>query len=570
MKFRKRSLLLAVSLLLGFLPSIPASGFDDSGETPLSIEQRSYQRYLRFSPTPDDGNRVFYTYGISATPGFVNPVPYLLNRTQRKLCPSLDSSCYQAKDQIEALGYLPLCESQNQSPCISKVWAKTTEGEWVTGNVVGYVDLTPRQADLDRNRSYHESNWPDSEVLDENKVVQWKGNSIIPASAPGALKIQFPNVPNAAGKETYIIKSVYQMNKPSTGKVTFSEFFTNIIPYVDANLSYADTSVRLLIGSKKDPNILWMGQGGATGDATKFAWSEYGRLGFAAAFTEGVKFKVELQLPDAMGGWFHGRMNDPALQLSVIDQVTNKFTVEAEPAMVPVTSAWVPILENGVFNPIAFIGEDHKNQILKTEQAGQFGATGPIWEPRPGSMDEFNRHLPMLGDKARGQASVWSVAAINYLAGAPGCLNKPGVFQGLVTTDAMVYQAGIPTFSKGMLQYQVGGLHKNWKDEVIQGTYNLILRSDSARCLYGFSKAPISATISVLNDSGENITSTTVVSEKDGWLKLTAAGFTFSQKTIRVKVTQKPIKTTITCVKGKVVRKVSGVAPKCAKGFTKR
>jgi hypothetical protein len=95
------------------------------------------------------------------------------------------------------------------------------------------------------------------------------------------------------------------------------------------------------------------------------------------------------------------------------------------------------------------------------------------------------------------------------------------------------------------------------------------MRSDVARCLYRFSKAPLSASISVSGEGDKNI-ATTVVGEKGGWLKLAAYGFTFSNKTIKVKLTQKK-QTTITCVApGKKAKKVTAVNPKCPKGFKKR
>jgi hypothetical protein len=62
-----------------------------------------------------------------------------------------------------------------------------------------------------------------------------------------------------------------------------------------------------------------------------------------------------------------------------------------------------------------------------------------------------------------------------------------------------------------------------------------------------------------------------VVGEKDGWLKLAAYGFTFSNKTIQVRLTQK--RTTITCVslsKPTRTQKVSGFSPKCPKGFKRK
>jgi hypothetical protein len=97
-----------------------------------------------------------------------------------------------------------------------------------------------------------------------------------------------------------------------------------------------------------------------------------------------------------------------------------------------------------------------------------------------------------------------------------------------------------------------------------------------ARCLYGFSQAPIGATISVVSESGTPDIATTLVREKDGFLNLAAYNFTFSSPTVRVKLTQevvKPVvlkKTTITCVKGKIVKKVTATNPLCPKGYKKK
>jgi hypothetical protein len=262
-------------------------------------------------------------------------------------------------------------------------------------------------------------------------------------------------------------------------------------------------------------------------------------------------------------------MNDPMVQLSPLSKSVSRLTVEANPATVPVTAAWEPMFEDGVANPLARLNEDHRAKLLQDDQAGRFGAGGSIWEPNNGAMREFDHHLPMLGDRAKGQASVWSIAAITDVPVSNFCLGKPSTFHGLVTTDAMVYQPGIPTFQGGSLNYQVGGLHTNWKKEVILGNYDLVIRGDTARCLYGFSSAPISANVSVTNDSGQEVIATTVVKEVDGWLKLAARGFTFSEKTIKATLSQaKPqVVTSITCSKGKATKVVKGVKPTCPVGY---
>jgi hypothetical protein len=84
--------------------------------------------------------------------------------------------------------------------------------------------------------------------------------------------------------------------------------------------------------------------------------------------------------------------------------------------------------------------------------------------------------------------------------------------------------------------------------------------------------------VSVIDDKGEAKSAVTTVNEKDGWLTMRAYGFTFSNPVVNVKITQAKDgssgssagSSTITCVKGKLTKKVSGTAPKCPAGYKKK
>ncbi len=56
--------------------------------------------------------------------------------------------------------------------------------------------------------------------------------------------------------------------------------------------------------------------------------------------------------------------------------------------------------------------------------------------------------------------------------------------------------------------------------------------------MYGYSKAPVNASVQVLTDNGAPVVATTQVAERDGWLSLAAYGFTFSEKEVRVTLSQ--------------------------------
>lgn len=140
----------------------------------------------------------------------------------------------------------------------------------------------------------------------------------------------------------------------------------------------------------------------------------------------------------------------------------------------------------------------------------------------------------------------------------------------------MAYDGSSPKYEGGTLNYRVAGMHYMPDGAtLVEGTYDLLMRSDAARCLYGFSNAPVQATISITGEQSQKV-AVTSMTESNGWIKLSAYGFNFSTPTIKVKLTQerksapvvKPApKKTITCTKGKTTRKISGTSPKCPSGF---
>jgi hypothetical protein len=153
----------------------------------------------------------------------------------------------------------------------------------------------------------------------------------------------------------------------------------------------------------------------------------------------------------------------------------------------------------------------------------------------------------------------------------------------MVTTNSNAYIAGPPVFKDGVLSYKVSSPHYDSKNEIQVGTYDLAIRSDIARCIYGFTSAPVQASVSIIYDDGQTKSATTVVSERNGWLKLSAKGFTYSSPTLKVSFTQekpaaeatispvaKPSKKTIVCTKGKTTKKVTAVNPKCPTGYKKK
>jgi hypothetical protein len=185
------------------------------------------------------------------------------------------------------------------------------------------------------------------------------------------------------------------------------------------------------------------------------------------------------------------------------------------------------------------------------------------------------------------------------LRDANACIRNSTDLVGFVTTNAAVYSAGPPAYNKELesLDYKVIAPHYTASGEIFKGTYDLRIRAEVARCIYGFTNAPIQASISVIGEDGSAQVATQTINEVNGWLSLSANGFTYSAPTISVKLrqdapvvmptpepsaeptpepsaspapTKAPKKQSIKCVMGKKVKVVSAVAPKCPAGYRKR
>ena len=131
----------------------------------------------------------------------------------------------------------------------------------------------------------------------------------------------------------------------------------------------------------------------------------------------------------------------------------------------------------------------------------------------------------------------------------------------------------------------MAGIHTNVDGSLFKGRYTYIVKSETARCYYHFSSAPIQAKVEIVSADNTNQIATTLISEKNGFIRLQADNFTFSSPTIRVQLSQAPAKAdntspaklatpaiskTITCLKGATTRKITSSNPKCPSGFKKK
>ena len=313
-------------------------------------------------------------------------------------------------------------------------------------------------------------------------------------------------------------------------------------------------------------------------------------------FPANFSYTLNFKLKEDLKGWLHGRLLDPAISISKNPGTGTNISITAKPMNVP----------------IFYYGDKYQNlpQDLKDAYAtrpnlsggGSYGricceynpdpnlrnSTSTPWSFGEDSIDEMKKWLKVAGDKSVASPSMWSVRTLSStsISSATSCFANGDGLKGLVTTNATTYSDGPPKFIDNELQYRVASPHFSSTGVENRGTYNLLIRSDVAKCLYGFSDKPIQATVMVTKSDGETFNvATELISMVDGWLKLSAKNFTFSDPTIRIKLTQDaanetpsavsqvkvaPKKISITCVKGLKKKVVTGTTPVCPSGFKKK
>lgn len=295
----------------------------------------------------------------------------------------------------------------------------------------------------------------------------------------------------------------------------------------------------------------------------------------------GASFEVAVKTNAKIVGWFHGRLSTPEISSEKLADGQIMIKIQGAAINVPTLSVWakntdLPAkLEQMIEDEFVQRGNQFAGQAFYIGDQ-KIRATQAVIDNRNPSFDEnyFARYMLWVGvakDKAFASVSTWSFRTMQDYQGYAKCIGDSGV-AGMVTTNSNAYMAGPPKFQDGDLTYRVASPHYDSKGEVQIGSYDLAIRSDIARCIYGFTSAPIQATLSVIYAEGEAKKATTLVSEKNNWLRLSAKGFTYSSPTINVKLTQaiaKPKKSVITCFKGKTSKKITAVNPKCPTGFKK-
>lgn len=143
----------------------------------------------------------------------------------------------------------------------------------------------------------------------------------------------------------------------------------------------------------------------------------------------------------------------------------------------------------------------------------------------------------LTGDRATGQQTVWGM---NMYPNHLQCGTDKTRFPGFSSSNGLFQASSVPQFSEGFFLFQVSDFHLRADGAINLGEYYFGIDADLAKCLYGFTKTPVSATISVTSEDGVDRAAVTTVFEKQGMVQISATNFTYSTKTIKSQILEQP------------------------------
>ena len=512
---------------------------------------------------------------------------YLMNGSPEKLCGSLgDENCAGGGNSLGYSAIIPPCSTPNQLDCIVEFGTSNDNDDKTLG---AFIETFPT---VGRN--------------------QFVGDSAVKLPTGGAPTLwNLASQPHAGGT-TYMVQVQSRGQMQQNGSFLLADFGIEIqpvelvadvcIPEQGSDAACAQNSgpgfYDVPISAKEyDEDGNELPRETKVGNASRVSASTFDCVILAEdkcarrhAFPSGTRLYLKVRLSQTPTGWLHGRISQPKVTLTPLSGAAVELAVSATAVNTPVIAQARPFSTLPADLQQAYQATGgFKGASAGTRNRPTFTSTpdirNAISQPSSSSaegMAELLMWLPNINDTATANIGTWTVRSLQSyeLQDATSCFLTSSQLNGLVMTNATQYSAGPPVFDKaaGSLEYKVAAPHYTSGGNVFTGTYDLIMRSDVARCLYGFSKAPLNASISVTDNDGVATVATKLVSEKDGWLRISAYGFGFSNPTIKVNLTQaasevtKKIvtkKTTISCKKGKSVKKVTAIKPACPKGFKK-
>lgn len=322
-------------------------------------------------------------------------------------------------------------------------------------------------------------------------------------------------------------------------------------------------------------------------------------------FPDNVEYRVVLRLEallPKLSKWYSARLGSPNISIT-----QEKLEVTGRPVKVP--------LARSLSIPCDRISLEQKQALANSFQLQGFQksctssgvlivAEADVMDNGKAGFEVFRNFENVLYEI--GKNSLWSFKA-NYELGE---CNSNDV-TGFASSNAMMFTPNPPIFDKSSqtLIYQMASTHVDRTGAVNVGNFDIVLRKSVAECLWKMKSPDLyQVAVSLIYSNGESVVGTVSVNSSGDWIKINVSNFSFSSPTLKLRfvpieksvtpespkeanqaatpqpvVTSKPtpveeakiangkpIKKTIFCVKGKTIKKIIAVKPKCPSGYVKR
>lgn len=453
-----------------------------------------------------DDSQAALSYASSLGDTNVNANPDGAQAMGAKLyCKNLQDAACANTSNFSVFAILQPCKSESDLYCVDEVYAKTSAGK-VSGKF--------------------------QENLPATGPTDFVGDSSVGLPTGGPPSIwQIPGIKNSSGSDTYtlFVSTRGKGTRSSTSSQPTFQFNEYTVAMYATSMKSGTYQLVTADGNGLDAIV---GGGCATNSESKCALRESFPM-------DGTSFGVIIRFPTAPANWFYGRLSKPTFSLNKSTSGSSiLLDVSGEPVAVPVLygkSAWSALPAN----------------LQKKYQSGfpSVGKMAGVSDPNQWDVahlansrefDVLKEWLPIVKDTAVALTTQWYFKASNE-GSDPRFNSTSDQVDGIVTSNATAYLPGPPTFNQQTqsLEYQVGAPHLTPSGATFRGTYDLTIRADAARAIYGFAKGvPVKATVSIVSENGQEIAAQEQVGEKDGWFFLRAENFTFSSPKLRVKLTQ--------------------------------
>ena len=554
-----------------FLASSAAVAADVPGEQFVTAKPPTNDRYtgISFAVDVNDKNLISSLEAFTA-----DGTDRMSKMLTRQVCNKIGEIGCEPNKFLQYTSQLSLCDAVIVSDCVRTVTATDAAGNTVEGKFVENYPGTTKYA-----------------YIGDPSVNLPPGNS--------SFIVDFPTIPHKGGTQYLVMVNMLGYRGFNESKFTIEDFASSIYAVSRVSGRYETTRPETIIR----PDFTVGGRSRTGGGSQDIACIQSNGVSCLISWPLplDIDFGLSLKLHTKITGWIHGRMADAQADISKSSDGDQLITFKGKPSLVPGLNAWFKKSE--LPKPLV----DYYQNIIQRDGSGSGyqandgtnnGPDGLPWSILKTALPydengirEFRAWLDSVGDKSTFAPTIWNARTIQSGPQFGECMKGQEALSGIVTTNSTMYVGAPPTFNKaeGTLDYKVSSPHYLPDGSEFKGMYNLIIKSDVARCIYGFTEAPVSATISIVSSDGTSKVATTLFGERNGWMYLKASNFTFSAPTLKVKLTQeaaKPVatptpsataspaaavkKTTITCTRGKTTKKVTAVKPICPAGYKKK